>query len=71
MSTVEQIVQTLQGLPEDRQREVLDFAEFLGSKAGEQQLKTPADLDLKAMKLGAWPKACTFRREDIYGDDGR
>lgn len=26
---------------------------------------------LKAMDWKAWPADCTFRREDLYGDDGR
>lgn len=28
-------------------------------------------LQLKAFKWPAWPVGATFRREDIYGDDGR
>jgi hypothetical protein len=28
-------------------------------------------LKLAAWKWEAWPEECTFRREDIYGDDGR
>ena len=27
--------------------------------------------DLLPMTFEAWPKDCTFRREDLYGDDGR
>ncbi len=28
-------------------------------------------LDFLPMKFEAWPKDCTFRREDLYGDNGR
>ena len=28
-------------------------------------------LRLTKLRLIAWPKDCTFRREDIYGDSGR
>ncbi len=28
-------------------------------------------LKLHTWKLNAWPADCTFRREDLYGDDGR
>jgi len=27
--------------------------------------------NLKTIRLEGWPKDCTFRREDIYGDEGR
>jgi hypothetical protein len=29
------------------------------------------DLDLRAWAWGSWPADSTFRREDLYGDDGR
>lgn len=28
-------------------------------------------LKLNVGRLGGWPADCTFRREDLYGDDGR
>ena len=28
-------------------------------------------LDLLPLAFEGWPKDCTFRREDLYGDDGR
>jgi len=28
-------------------------------------------LSLKPLNLEGWPANCSFRREDIYGDDGR
>lgn len=28
-------------------------------------------LKLASWKWEAWPEECTFRREDMYGDDGR
>jgi hypothetical protein len=28
-------------------------------------------LDLLPMTFEGWPKDCTFRREDLYGDNGR
>jgi hypothetical protein len=28
-------------------------------------------LDLLPLTFEGWPKDCTFRREDLYGDDGR
>jgi hypothetical protein len=28
-------------------------------------------LELNMLELEGWPSDCTFRREDIYGDDGR
>jgi hypothetical protein len=28
-------------------------------------------LDLLPMAFQGWPDDCTFRREDLYGDDGR
>ena len=28
-------------------------------------------LELHVAKIGAWPADFTFRREDLYGDDGR
>ena len=34
-----------------------------------ERKKTP--LKLNTFKLEGWPKDCTFRREDIYNDDGR
>jgi hypothetical protein len=30
-----------------------------------------APLDLLPLKFDGWPDNCTFRREDLYGDDGR
>ena len=27
--------------------------------------------DLLPLKFEGWPNDCTFRREDLYGDDGR
>ena len=33
--------------------------------------KRTAPLQLKMLKWSAWPKDCAFRREDLYGDDGR
>lgn len=27
--------------------------------------------DLLPMTFSGWPNDCTFRREDLYGDDGR
>lgn len=27
--------------------------------------------DLLPMTFEGWPRDCTFRREDLYGDDGR
>jgi hypothetical protein len=30
-----------------------------------------APLDLLPLTFEAWPNDCTFRREDMYGDDGR
>jgi len=35
-----------------------------------QEIKE-AFLDLKPIRLQGWPKDSTFRREDIYDDDGR
>ena len=33
----------------------------------------PADatFELLPLSFGGWPKDCTFRREDLYGDDER
>ena len=28
-------------------------------------------LDLLPLQFEGWPNDCTFRREDLYGDDGR
>jgi hypothetical protein len=67
MSTVELIIETLKQIPEDRQREVLDFAEFLGGKIKRENV-AGGGLDLKTMRLSGWPKDCTFRREDLYGE---
>ena len=33
--------------------------------------QTDAPLDLLPLTFEAWPNDCTFRREDLYGDDGR
>ncbi|HSH82261.1 MAG TPA: hypothetical protein VLA19_27350 [Herpetosiphonaceae bacterium] len=30
-----------------------------------------ASLDLAMLNWSAWPAGSTFRREDLYGDDGR
>jgi hypothetical protein len=30
-----------------------------------------APIDLLPLKFEGWPNNCTFRREDIYGDDER
>jgi hypothetical protein len=30
-----------------------------------------APLEFKMIELEGWPPDCAFRREDIYGDDGR
>jgi hypothetical protein len=35
----------------------------------EQHVDTPSDL--LPLTFAAWPNDCTFRREDLYGDDGR
>jgi hypothetical protein len=32
---------------------------------------TDAPPDLLPLTFAAWPNDCTFRREDLYGDDGR
>jgi hypothetical protein len=37
--------------------------------AVEQHADTPQDL--LPLTFEAWPNDCTFRREDMYGDDGR
>jgi len=42
----------------------------------EQELKgagarTPSPLELKMLDWSSWPEGSTFRREDMYGDDGR
>ncbi len=39
------------------------------SPQSEKLSKPP--LQLKPVRLEGWPKDCTFRREDIYGADGR
>ena len=47
MSVAEKIAQDLQALPESAQTEVLDFVEFLKTKAGTKQ-----DADWSAFSLG-------------------
>jgi hypothetical protein len=38
----------------------------------EPRARTPKPpLDLRTSAWGSFPAGCTFRREDIYGDDGR
>jgi len=37
--------------------------------AAEQHVDTSPDL--LPLTFEAWPNDCTFRREDLYGDDGR
>jgi hypothetical protein len=36
--------------------------------AGQSAKATP---DLMPLAFEGWPEGCTFRREDLYGDDGR
>jgi hypothetical protein len=38
------------------------------AEAGPQAEPVP---DLLPLSFAGWPKDCTFRREDLYGDDGR
>ena len=71
MSTAQRIFETVKALPADRQREVLDFVEFLHQRSGEDRQAPAGAFDLKPMKLPGWPNECTFRREDLYDDDGR
>jgi hypothetical protein len=37
--------------------------------AAAEQLDTP--VNLLPLAFEGWPQDCTFRREDLYGDDGR
>jgi hypothetical protein len=39
------------------------------SAAAEQ--RADASLDLLPRTFEGWPNNCNFRREDLYGDDGR
>lgn len=41
------------------------------SEDDRQKKKKKVRLDLKPVHLHGWPKNSTFRREDIYNDDGR
>lgn len=51
------------------------IAETYGSTADHPIELSPRSskppLQLKAFKWPTWPVGATFRREDIYGDDGR
>lgn len=71
MSTAQRILERIKTLPADRQQEVLDFAEFLSHKSISERPPTEKGFHFKPMTLPGWPKDCLFRREDIYGDDGR
>lgn len=54
------------------QHKILIIADETAVPEGAQikKRKKPA-LDLKPIHLHAWPKNSTFRREEIYNDDGR
>jgi hypothetical protein len=54
------------GLPPGAHRAVL-VVEELATKLPSHQ----AALDLKMLDWSAWPDDATYRREELYNDDGR
>ena len=70
---VERIRQTAVELGEPVDALVADtLAErFLPPPAGPPDSQAPERLVLRQVRLSGWPANSTYRREEIYGDDGR
>jgi len=74
MSVEQSVLDKLQALPPEMQREVLDFIEFLSQRGGAQPQSTECRrklLDFPVDHYGPWPAGISLRRESLYGNRGR
>lgn len=70
--SIEQLVEKIRHLPEDRVAEVEDFVDFLSERARRQATATPSEsFDFPVIRVGQWPDDLSLNREEMYGDDGR
>lgn len=44
---------------------------IVDEQAAAAEQRADAPLDLLPLAFDGWPDNCNFRREDLYGDDGR
>lgn len=72
-SSMEQLIEKIRHLPNDRITEVEDFVDFLRERVKTSQtlLAERKSLDFPVDQLGQWPEGLGLRREDMYNDDGR
>ena len=65
MSIAEAIIKDVQALSESKQAEVLDFVQYLRSKAEKQELKDWADLSLFSAMRGMEDEQVSYSINDI------
>ena len=65
MSLPDKIIQSIKALPESKQTEVLDFIEYLRTKAEQQQNAKWTDLSLSAAMRGMETEQSPYTMEDL------
>ncbi len=65
MSIAEAIIKDVQALSESKQAEVLDFVQYLRSKAEKQEIKDWADLSLSSAMRGMEDEQVSYSINDI------
>jgi hypothetical protein len=65
MNLTETIIKDIQALPESKQAEVLDFVQYLRSKAEKQEMKDWADFSLSSAMRGLEDEQTPYSLNDI------
>ncbi|MFZ4525096.1 MAG: hypothetical protein ACOYOE_05980 [Chlorobium sp.] len=65
MSIAEAIIKDVQALSESKQAEVLDFVQYLRSKAEKQEIKYWADFSLSSAMRGMEDEEASYSLNDI------
>ena len=65
MNIAEAIINDVQALSESKQAEVLDFVQYLRSKAEKQEIKDWADLSLSSAMRGMEDEQVSYSINDI------
>jgi len=65
MSIAEAIIKDVQALSESKQAEVLDFVQYLRSKAEKQEIKDCADFSLSSAMRGIEDEEAPYSLNDI------
>ena len=65
MSIAEAIIKDVQALSESKQAEVLDFVQYLRSKAEKQEIKDWADFSLSSAMRGMEDEKVSYSINDI------